>query len=242
MTRDRRVALCASPEKPQTLKSRSALVCRFMPTLPSDAEYANYFRRLWAKLAQHLFRLGGEHVLGAVLAIAGLGVQYHYGLIPAEHGWKEIKSIGWPYAALVGMLVLLSFLRTVVALDSESQRKIRELSGRLEFPDKALAEHLREPLRRVGDNGKKVIQFILWHGETLKTKIKIPGMSEKEIYESVDLCVSENLVCCRSEAPITSGFARRYPAPIVLLTTYCFVPDELKDTLMRLIASEANAD
>ena len=233
MPRDRRASLCASPAR---------LVFRFMPTLPSVAEYANYFRRLSAKLAKHLFRLGLEHVLGAVLAIAVLGVQYHYGLIPAEHGWKEIKSIGWPYALLVGMLVLLSFLRTIVELDSESQGKIRELSGRLEFPDKALAEHLREPLRRVGDNGKKVIQFIIWHGETLKTKIKIPGMTEKEIYESVDLCVSENLVCYRSEAPTTSGYAGRFPAPIVLRTTFCFVHDELKDTLMRLIASEATVD
>jgi hypothetical protein len=205
-----------------------------MSTLPSDAEYRDYFGRFGGKLLKHLFPLGGEHMLGVILALAILAFQWYYGLIPAEHGWKEIKSIGWPYVVLIGILFLLFVFRTPVELDSEAQKRINELSKKLELPDKALTEHLQELLSRVGSNERKVSQFLLWHGETTERRIKISGLTDEEISKSLHICFSENLIKTRYVPPTTPNSATSYIDFDPGITFY-FVHEEIKNTLRHLL-------
>ncbi len=125
---------------------------------------------------------------------------------------------------------------TPAVIFTKQSMTIHELSDKLELPDKALAEHLRESLEHVGINGKRVIQFLLWHGETIPPQVKVTGMTEKEVYEALELTIAENLIKRRVE---TRG---DYGSPLLskMLGTYVFyfVPDELKDTLTRLLSHD----
>jgi hypothetical protein len=66
-------------------------------------------------------------------------------------------------------------------------------------------------------------------------QIKIPGMTEKEITESLDACVSENLLKTRFDPPTARSAAKAAITGLLGRTALYFVPDEFKDTLKRIL-------
>lgn len=123
-----------------------------------------------------------------------------------------------------------------VNIHNQQGKTIHELSEKLEFPDKALAEHLRELLECVGDNGKKVIRFLLWHGESTLERVRIPEMTEKEVHEALELCFSQNLLKTRLEGRTATSHAKSTLLDLLGGNVFYFVPDELANTLKRLLA------
>src|SRR5208337_1076134 len=81
--------------------------------------YREYYRRWIRAFRTDLFRLGKEQVIGAIVVILVLFFQWYYGLVPQNHGWQAIKSVGWPYLIILIVFLILSAVRAPVTLDRE---------------------------------------------------------------------------------------------------------------------------
>jgi hypothetical protein len=203
--------------------------------------YRNYYRQLARQASKDLFRLGASQMIGAVIAIAIFAFQYFYGMIPEDHTLLAFESLAWPYLILIITLFLFSAIRAPALLDAEAQNKIRDLAESLASPDKQLEDHLRECLSRIGDGAKKVIQFILWHGETSVWRIKITGMTEDDIRESVQQCLTENLLVPRYERQEWHKRGDKYTImdSIRPSIAYYSIPGAFHGILQRLISGIA---
>jgi len=66
-------------------------------------------------------------MVGALVAVLILAFQWYYGLIPPNHNWHAVKSVGWPYLALFLILALVSAIRTPVRLEREQAATVAHL-------------------------------------------------------------------------------------------------------------------
>jgi hypothetical protein len=141
-------------------------------------------RRFLAQICRDVFRLGGAQVVGAVITIAILVFQLHYGIIPPSATMASLKSIALPYAVLVLLLVLLSTLTAGVKLDNE---RIQQLSAFKQARQAAEAELERlhsesvgpivSPIERIrresvkhqideySEDEKSVLRYLLQNGQ-----------------------------------------------------------------------------
>jgi hypothetical protein len=188
----------------------------------------------WLRQAFHdtAFLARDKMLYGLAVAIIGLGLQRALGL----HPWTNIGEI--MFTVLIAYVIVwlcawaYNVLCTPVTHAIAKESEITHLKDALELPDKELAAHVRELLACVGENGKTVLRFILWHGEMSPPQIKIAGITDKEIYETLRLCYSQNLLRIRVEGSIS------YESPLrSLFGTLYYVPEELKATLNRLLSN-----
>jgi hypothetical protein len=67
-------------------------------------------------------------MLGALIAILILIYQFYYGLIPHEHSWQAVKSVGWPYLILLIVRRKTSLPLRELALSNQCGRLLVELA------------------------------------------------------------------------------------------------------------------
>ncbi|MGB9254979.1 MAG: hypothetical protein WCC25_09115 [Candidatus Korobacteraceae bacterium] len=97
-----------------------------------------YYRRFWRRFRDDLKAATGEQVVGALLAVAILICQLHFGVIKPGEFRANFLSIAWPYAALVFFLVVRHMIAVPHKLDEECQRQVDELSTELQSTQKEI--------------------------------------------------------------------------------------------------------
>jgi hypothetical protein len=131
-----------------------------------------------------LLRWGGAQAIGAFLTVAILSFQIHYHLIPPAVTIASLKSIAWPYLALLSLLIGAAALSAGVKLDNQREGEIREhqeskqlLEGELQSARRMLAgpdvpqleQDRRESVQRMlldfSDDEKQVLRYLLHNGQ-----------------------------------------------------------------------------
>ncbi len=87
-------------------------------------------------------------MIGALLAILIMGFQWYYGLIPNNHGWQAMKSVGGPYLLLLIALIILSAIRAPVALDRQRRTNAINLAAENDYLQGTISEG-REKAKRL---------------------------------------------------------------------------------------------
>ena len=200
-----------------------------MPERPLPVDYADYYRRLFRQFLRDLFKLGSGQVIGALLSIAILVLQIHYGVIPRTLTLQSVESVLWPYLILVFGLCLLSAFRAPAQLDAEHRGKIAQLSSELELPDKAQAEYLRAHVAKLSENAKAIMRFVLIIGdEVSKQDLSTVLPSWDEVYKAYRQCLDLKLLKTRNDATdMASAMTGRYEV--------FWVPDEFRLPLKRIL-------
>ena len=62
-------------------------------------------------------------MIGVLLAFAIVLLQIHYGLIPKTLTVQAVLSVGWPYAVLLFILIVIPLARTPFILDEKRQEE-----------------------------------------------------------------------------------------------------------------------
>ncbi len=140
------------------------------------------------------------------------------------------------YAFILGILIFLSgwgivFIvsatRAPAALDAQSQSTIAGLNEKLELPDKVQAEHLKQLLANVGENGKALVKFmLLYEHEIGWGQIRVPNLSDKEASEAMNACRDQGLIVGRRE---------QHPTHAAISNSYFSIPDGFRPTLKRVL-------
>jgi hypothetical protein len=206
-------------ESDTTVVDRTAAVANL-------AKLKSYLRRIWSQAAADTRTFWNPYRI--ITAIA-------FPVVPAIF-WVAIR--GWTswrvmlYAALLGTLIFLSgwgivfvvrFLLAPAALDAQSQRIIAELSQRLEMPDKAAADRLRQLLAGLGNNGREALKFILQYDEVARRQVKLGLLSWEETTKAIDECLDAGLIECRHQIYAGAYFA------------FYWVPESFRPTLNRML-------
>lgn len=82
-----------------------------------------YYRRFFPALGRDLPGLGKGQMIGAILAMAILLLQIHYGVIPHALTRQAILSFAWPYLVLLVLLALISAVKTPLTLDQAREKE-----------------------------------------------------------------------------------------------------------------------
>lgn len=91
-----------------------------------------YYKRVGQVMWKDFRSAVGEQIIGALLAVAILVYQLHYGLIKPSDLRPNLWSICWPYLLLVGALFLVHLIRAPWKLDCQSQGGLAKLTGDLQ--------------------------------------------------------------------------------------------------------------
>jgi hypothetical protein len=86
----------------------------------------NYYKRFVYTFWKDFKKSTGEQVIGALLVIAILVLQIHYGIIKPGEIQPNAQAIGWPYAALVGVFFIIHLIRAPWKLDVEHNGRHRD--------------------------------------------------------------------------------------------------------------------
>lgn len=128
-----------------------------------------YYGRFLAHWARELRSFGGEQIVGIILAVLILIFQIRGGLIPSN----DVKvtayaTILWPYLALIGIYLIIHWIRTPWKLDQDLSEKCDELEHRVRHlesvPPNILLTIQDVVLHRTGDaewrwkNGEFLVQ------------------------------------------------------------------------------------
>ena|ERR1035438_849800 len=100
----------------------------------------DYWKRFFGVFWAGLRKSTGEQVIGALLAIAVVIYQIHYGIITEAQVRGAYWSIAWPYVILVGGFVLWHFVKTPVEVDAAIAAKLIASKYR----EESLAAKLKE--------------------------------------------------------------------------------------------------
>jgi hypothetical protein len=100
----------------------------------------DYCKRYWRVFGTGLRKSTGEQVIGALLAVVIVICQIHYGLITEVQVNGAYWSIAWPYAILVGGLLLWHLVKTPAEIDAAITSELVSSKSR----EESLATKLRE--------------------------------------------------------------------------------------------------
>lgn len=89
-------------------------------------DFLSYCGRVLRKAFDDGANWGRDQVVSLCIAIAILAVQIHMGIISVGQRGATLKSILWPYLALLAALVLLHLLRAPWKLDQAARREVSE--------------------------------------------------------------------------------------------------------------------
>ena|SRR5713226_5996324 len=106
--------------------------------------YKNFVKTFWKDFRKST----REQVIGALLVIAILLLQIHYGVIKPGEIQPNVKSIAWPYVALVGAFFILHLIRAPWKLHQDQERGLSEANRQLEL-EKDKSGRLQEQLERL---------------------------------------------------------------------------------------------
>lgn len=124
--------------------------CILCGRFPSMGYWTRYWKHCWVGVKKST----GEQVIGAVIALAIVVYQIHYGIISKDQVRGAYWSIAWPYAILVGVLLLRHLVKTPAEMDAE---RADEVEAANEARARILAKSMRPDIR-----GKVVAVF--WVG------------------------------------------------------------------------------
>ena len=101
--------------------------------------WKRYFKVFWAGLMKST----GEQVIGALITLAIVIYQIHYGIITDAQTKGAYWSIAWPYLIMVGGLLLWHLVKTPVEIDSSLNAKLTQ--------SKSNEESLKGQLKEIED-------------------------------------------------------------------------------------------
>lgn len=90
-----------------------------------------YYKRVGAVLWRDFAKSTREHVIGALLAVAIIALQIHYGVITTGDIRGNAWAIAWPYVTLISCLFLIHLVRAPYKLDMERKRELETLKEQI---------------------------------------------------------------------------------------------------------------
>jgi hypothetical protein len=191
------------------------------------AKPKSYLRRIWSQAAADTRRFWKPYHVITAIAFSVVVTAIVWAAIRGWSSWRDMH-----YAPLLAILIFLSgwgivfvvaFFLAPAGLDAQSQRTIADLSQQLEMPDKAVADHLRQLLAGLGNNGREALKFILHYDEVSRRQVKLGLLSWEETTKAIDECLDAGLIECRHQI-----FAGAYFA-------FYWVPESFRPALKRIL-------
>lgn len=128
-----------------------------------------------------------------------------------EFGNKALQEIKLDTAIFIGSYItatvfsfLINLVRVPALLDADRQKEISLLSEQLEMPDKAKADHLRQLLAKLNDDGRAVLNLALFHDELNYKIMDAAGLSPEVIQKGTRNCLDSGLLHHGNSSPNSS--------------------------------------
>jgi len=163
--------------------------------------WPRFFKRVFSETALFTTR---KLLVGAVM-----GIITRIALL--EFGKKALEEVKLDTMIFIGSYItatifsfLINLVRVPALLDAECQREIRRLSAVVEGPDKAQADHLRQLLAKLNDEGLTVLKLALFHDELNYKIMDAAGLSPETIQKGTRNCLDSGLLHWGNNSPNSS--------------------------------------
>jgi len=120
-----------------------------------------YYKRFFTAFCKDFAKSAREQLIGALLVVAILVLQIHYGVINHAEIQGNAWAIAWPYVALILILFLFHLVRVPWKLDQEHQRVHQEDKNKISQAETECAQ-IREELQSVLDRADGPTIHLAW--------------------------------------------------------------------------------
>jgi hypothetical protein len=130
------------------------------------------------------------------------------------------------YAAVSMVAFIVNLFRAPGLLDAECQKKIADLSVKLELPDKAQADYIRGLVSKLSENAKVILRLALFHEEINNKQLSAVLPAWEQTREGCRECLKLDLLKWGNSSGLSD--------PAGLHDAY-WVPDNLREPLKRIL-------